>query len=959
MGIIARGRKLMLGENWQQTRHEMQHAMTKILSCALLALCCLYDSAAATPLDEAWRAELRQVRKLAENDAPRAYAEAQRLQASMSAAAAPVDQAAMLNLLARTELHMSLNAQAEGHARQALKIAQASGDRVGQAEADLNLAIILVYLGTLDDLSAVTTHALSVLDGMDKPDLLGEALLRASMMYRRIGLLDESITMAMQAAEIARRSNNPLVLAYAEQGLAISYSQNNRSAEAIEHYAKMREQARLAQSKWLEAEAVLGLSMIANTNGDVHHAEKIAREGLALYREFGAPFGISFAQFHVAENLRQQGRYAEAHRQYDEVITADEKYSIRIALWYALNSRSKLHQLMGDKPSSWADAERAYALAKDITFPAYIGESARHIATLYAAKGDTDKAYALLLEAENMQVKLTQEKNSTRMLQLAEKYQKESKLREIRELTSLNQLKEEELENNALERRWLLTTLIGGLVIMIIAALFILRLHRTRNKIRALNASLEQRVQERTFELHQQARYLQTLIDTLSLPIWFKDTRGRFLAINRVCATACGSTPEAMVGKSDFGFMPAAFAQAARNADAEVMDTRRQKVVEEFIQDGQGGFYLETTKSPVLDEDERVLGTVGFSRNISAQKVLEEARETALQEAKHLAQSRSDFMAQMSHELRTPLNGILGYTQNMLRDEALSEQQIERLNIILQSGDHLLALINDILDHARIDAGRFELIPGEITLHSFFNTIVAIIRVRAEQKGITFVFEAAADMPAVILGDAQRLRQVVLNLLSNAVKFTDHGQVTLRADFAFPARLHITVQDSGVGIATEQLEAIFQPFVQVGERSRRAAGSGLGLAISQPLVRLMGGDIEVESKLGAGSTFSFAVDAEVVQAEAATKDATPIQVAPNPPARLKAALLAPPEHELEALHALARRGNMRKVVQYAEHLDELDKAYLPFTEQLRLLAKGYQSQGILSLVERCMEEGVK
>ncbi len=385
---------------------------------------------------------------------------------------------------------------------------------------------------------------------------------------------------------------------------------------------------------------------------------------------------------------------------------------------------------------------------------------------------------------------------------------------------------------------------------------------------------LEQRVQARTAELRQQARYLRTLIDMLPMWAWFKDTEGRFLAINQAAAATRGLSPDQLVGKSDYDASPREQADAFRADDQEVMSSRRQKTLEEAHRLPEGTLWLETFKAPVIDEDGTVLGTVGVARDISERKATEAAREAALAEAQRLARMRSEFLAQMSHELRTPLNGILGFAQILLRDEAVTERQAKGLKIILESGRHLLGLIEDVLDMARIDADKLVLEPTEFDLPIFLQTVCDIVRVKAEEKNVLFGFHAAGELPVTVRADERRLRQVLLNLLSNAIKFTDRGEVLLSvhvpplqprpardADGAEPTvRLRFEVQDSGIGMDEAQLARLFQPFEQVAEAPRREGGTGLGLAISRELVRLMGGDVQVRSRPGEGSVFSFEIE---------------------------------------------------------------------------------------------------
>ncbi|KAF3884487.1 MULTISPECIES: ATP-binding protein [Nostocales] len=227
-------------------------------------------------------------------------------------------------------------------------------------------------------------------------------------------------------------------------------------------------------------------------------------------------------------------------------------------------------------------------------------------------------------------------------------------------------------------------------------------------------------------------------------------------------------------------------------------------------------------------------------------------------------QAKSEFLANMSHELRTPLNGILGYTQILNRSHSWGEKEHKGIHIIHQCGSHLLTLINDILDISKIEARKLELQPQAIHLPSLLQGIAEIVRIRAEQKGIDFVYLPDVNLPEGIKADDKRLRQVLINLLGNAVKFTDRGKVTFKVEVIGQANSQITIRfqvsDTGIGMSTESLAKIFLPFEQVGDGKRHAEGTGLGLAISHNIVTLMNSEIQVQSQLGVGSTFSFEVN---------------------------------------------------------------------------------------------------
>jgi signal transduction histidine kinase/DNA-binding response OmpR family regulator len=247
------------------------------------------------------------------------------------------------------------------------------------------------------------------------------------------------------------------------------------------------------------------------------------------------------------------------------------------------------------------------------------------------------------------------------------------------------------------------------------------------------------------------------------------------------------------------------------------------------------------------------------------QKVVErtEALNIAKEAADQANQAKSEFLANMSHELRTPLNGILGYAQILQRSKTLPEKELHGVNIIYQSGNHLLTLINDVLDLAKIEARKLELSPQPLYLPALLQSVVEICRIRAEQKDLAFRYEPDQDLPQGVMVDETRLIQVLINLLGNAIKFTDRGSVTLLVKQLelndTDVKLQFGIVDTGVGLTTEDLTKLFQSFEQVGDHSRKAGGTGLGLVISQQIVGLMGGQIQVESELHQGSQFYFDV----------------------------------------------------------------------------------------------------
>lgn len=239
------------------------------------------------------------------------------------------------------------------------------------------------------------------------------------------------------------------------------------------------------------------------------------------------------------------------------------------------------------------------------------------------------------------------------------------------------------------------------------------------------------------------------------------------------------------------------------------------------------------------------------------------ALEAARQKADQANRAKSEFLASMSHELRTPLNAILGFSQLMGEDQAISTQQQNTLQIINRSGEHLLELINDVLDMSKIEAGRTTLNPADFNLHGLLQSLYDMFNLKAQSKGLKLALKLDDHLPQFIHGDESKLRQVLINLIGNAIKFTEAGEVSITAGMAEQTgdgelSLTFAVEDSGPGIAPDEVERIFDPFIQA-KSSQAQQGTGLGLAISAQFVRLMKGDISVCSKLSRGSIFRFTI----------------------------------------------------------------------------------------------------
>ncbi|MEG4579715.1 PAS domain S-box protein [Microcoleus sp. MON1_C5] len=359
--------------------------------------------------------------------------------------------------------------------------------------------------------------------------------------------------------------------------------------------------------------------------------------------------------------------------------------------------------------------------------------------------------------------------------------------------------------------------------------------------------------------IKQSEERYRSLILAISQIVWTTDAEGRCQDTPSMRAYT-GQTEAEVVG---FGWLDTIHSDDRERTVQvwmEAVETKSLFEMEYRMRGSDGNYrYFQARAVPILNEDGSIREWVGTCIDIHDRKQAEFVMAKAKEAAEAASRAKSEFLANMSHELRTPLNGIMGYAQILQRSKVLNQEERSRIDVIYQCGSHLLTLINDILDLSKIEAQKVELMPTDFHFPAFLQGVAEMCRIRAEIKGIQFHFPSSTELPIGIRADEKRLRQVLFNLLSNAIKFTDQGSVTFIVSFATEGKIRFEVRDTGTGIAQEQLQAIFQPFEQVGDRKRQTEGTGLGLAISQRIVELMGSTIQVQSEMNVGSIFWFDV----------------------------------------------------------------------------------------------------
>lgn len=374
-------------------------------------------------------------------------------------------------------------------------------------------------------------------------------------------------------------------------------------------------------------------------------------------------------------------------------------------------------------------------------------------------------------------------------------------------------------------------------------------------------------LKRREERLEEQLDFQRTLLDTIPNPIFYKDNSGRFLGANAAFETVVGLTPEEVVGKTPFDIDRPDLAERFDPQDRMMAAGKRRYSYETQKTFADGKLHhVMFEKASFIDADGKATGVAGVIVDITRLKEAERELQAAKEMAESANQAKSSFLAAMSHEIRTPMNGVTGMVE-LLEQTRMERDQRQMLRTVRESAGALLRIIDDILDFSKIEAGRMDLESLPVSLQSTVNGVAETLLPNIQKRGrnVGLLAYVDPDLPDWVFSDPVRLRQVLLNLAGNAVKFTEAGKVVIAAEKIAGTdpsmtRVRFRVSDTGIGISAENQKKLFEAFTQAeGSITRRFGGTGLGLSISRRLVHLMGGEIEIESELGQGATFSFEI----------------------------------------------------------------------------------------------------
>ena len=413
--------------------------------------------------------------------------------------------------------------------------------------------------------------------------------------------------------------------------------------------------------------------------------------------------------------------------------------------------------------------------------------------------------------------------------------------------------------------------------------------------LRKSQEELEHRVEQRTAELAvaqdenvRQTERTRRVIETATDAFVAMDDNGTIVDWNPAAESTFGWTSEEAIGQTVAALL---VPEELRNAHTTGL--------QRYLTTGEGPVLGNTIEVTALHKDGREIPVElninplkskrevrfnAFVRDISQRKDAEKQLHVAKEAAEAASRAKSDFLANMSHEIRTPMNAVLGMSELML-DTEIDETQRSYLQTVMESAEHLMIIINEILDFSRIEAGRVELETHPFNLREALGDTMKVFAFRAHRKGLEIACRVAVNVPNGVVGDVARLRQIIINLVGNAIKFTSEGEVLLDVSLQSPvvdnsAKLRFSIRDTGIGIPPDRIERVFDSFTQAdNSTTRNFGGTGLGLTISKQLVELMGGEISAESREGEGSTFSFTLPVKVAEDSASFQPAALLDVA--------------------------------------------------------------------------------
>lgn len=476
-------------------------------------------------------------------------------------------------------------------------------------------------------------------------------------------------------------------------------------------------------------------------------------------------------------------------------------------------------------------------------------------------------------------------------------------------------------------------------------------------KIEQGKAELEELVKKRTFELIEREARLSHLINGIGQEfLFFKETvHGVITFATKATKHFFNMPPNQIIGNKwhDFGLSltPESYSELKLYNNYTLNGQNKDAIELIFNRPDGKTMYTELTQWPEFNNNAQVIGIFGVVKDISKNKLIEKYLLQTRDAAETASRAKSEFISNMSHELRTPLNAILGYAQILKKEPNLTQKQVNNLNTIHQSGQHLLDLINDILDFGKIEADKITPGYSHFSLSDTLNSVIDIIKVKAYQKNLTINYKNTTPVNYIINSDQRRIKQILINLLDNAVKYTKKGGVELVVELNQNTKiLNLIVSDTGIGIHPDKQQSVFEPFTQLLDYSKFVEGSGLGLPITKKIVQMLKGTLTLNSNFNKGSVFTVTIPVEIISKTTPNNStAQQKQISNN-----NASIIAPANQILNQIIELAKIGDFIEIEKIITNLKTDNANYETFAATLEIHLSAYNDDAIIQLCKKLL-----
>jgi PAS domain S-box-containing protein len=769
----------------------------------------------------------------------------------------PQERLSLLKYLGDLSVQLDNDSLALLYYRQALILAQTKRKQESVVELNMLVGDVLFNNCKNDSSQQYYFHALSVAQKLGDNNSVAEIMMRLGNTYSINGSYDVALDYFLESLSIFEKDNNTLGIARTYKNIgwlycnlgdydqSLSFLEKAHSIYAKIHsplnYAELLYRLGVVNDKLKEYDLALSFFDRAGTIFDsLHDVRKAAyverSKGRIFFRKGDIQTAISFAEHSLSE-------FTKYNYLWGIIETCND-----LGVYY-----SKQHKY----ENAFSYLIKAYSFAKKIHSNELLKDSYQHLSELFVGKQDHKRALYYYKLYQNVNDSLNNLEKTKRMALLQSNYESGQKDKELR-------LKSEIIDrNNNLIRRQQFSIYAFGFAtaIILLLALLLFREYRRMDKkskqIERINFELDARVRERTSAL----RLTQYSIDHATDSILWINSEGGLLYVNHAVSVNLDFTKEELMRKTIMDIIPG-FSYEDWKEHWEVARKEGSLAVEtQFMRKTLSKYPVELIISYIIHDD--IEYAFAYVHDISDRKVKEENLRKEKERAEEADKLKSAFLANMSHEIRTPMNAIIGFSDMLVQEEFDEKERKEFVDIIKNSGETLLKLIDDIIDISLIEAGQLKTKVDSISLNNCITEIYRLFQGQMERQGCTGIelrlANANFDDRIYIKADLIRFRQVLTNLIGNALKFTHAGFIEIGYEVTDSKHVKVFVRDTGIGIPKEKLGKVFERFQKLDDENRIYSGTGLGLTISKRLVEQMGGVLALESEVGIGSVFHFTI----------------------------------------------------------------------------------------------------